>query len=98
MIALVYRQGTLRVYRNGQFYAEYQGEPRRSLEILRITMGQIIWPEGTDAINHFVGSIDEMRLYGSRSVHSKWRHSGPDGSKCRNRWLPGPLRIRQLTM
>lgn len=63
MIALVYRQGTLRVYRNGLFYAEYQGEPRRSLDILRITMGQIIWPEGTDSINHFVGSIDEMRLY-----------------------------------
>ena len=26
-------------------------------------MSQLTWPEGTDAINHFVGSIDEMRLY-----------------------------------
>ena len=62
-IAMVYDNGEVRMYRNGNAYAVYRGEGVNPRKIVSATIGRPRALDPKTAPNHFIGSVDEIRIY-----------------------------------
>lgn len=63
LLVVVYEKKQVRIYRNQLLYAIYEGTPLTKRPIANITMGRVSALAGAHHPNHFIGSLDDVRIY-----------------------------------